>query len=208
MKYIIILMLAWQCAYAQSLSYYSVLTNMVTALHEPNGTVSTSHTNQLVDSGMSFSNEIHRININLVYAISLVDICERDLSGDVLLPQAISICSNILTSSHINSNAWQKGVAGIVLSNIYSFDGKRLEAYSIMTNNNVFSSYVISNGEDSYLWNGIAEHLKIDGLSVIDAIRCYTAVSKINIGSKSDISSYTNGLPQTILIKLTDLINL
>ncbi len=193
-----------ECAFAQ-VDYNTMLTNMVNALEQPKGTLNVSFTNQLAVCAGSMTNVFCSANVNLVRAISLVDVAEEEMSSDVLLPQAVSICSNLLTSTDLSSNAWQRGVAGVVLSGIYSFDGKRSDACNVITNDVVAEANGISLADDIYLWNAIANHLDVEGLSVQDALRCYAAIAILVDDSGCDVSFYTNGLPASVLVKIRDI---
>ena len=42
-------------------------------------------------------------------------------------------------------------------------------------------------------------------LSVQDAIRCYSAVAVLADDPSSNVYSYTNGLPETILVKIREI---
>lgn len=203
-RIVIIAAVVCECAYAQS-NYCAVLTNMVTALRQPRGTLDASFTNQLALCAGSITNASHLANVNIVQAISLTDVAEDDLTGDALLPLAASICSNILASLELPSNAWQRGAAGITLSGINSFDGKRLLACYAVTNGVVATAHNISSADDIYLWNAIAKHLDVEGLTVQEALRCYAAVAIIGNDSTCDITSYTNGLPESVLVKIREL---
>lgn len=197
MKYLAIIMaIICRCACAQS-DYGGILTNMVTALKQNGGTLNASFANQLASRAGD--------NINLVRAISLVDVAEYALNGDIVVPHAISICSNILTSTEIPLNAWQKGVSGIVLSSIYSFDGKRSAACCAITNDVVMAAHDIVHAEDVYLWEAIAKHLYVEGLTVKNAMRCYAAVAIAGNDPTCNITTYTNGLPESVLVRIREL---
>ena len=200
----IIMAIVCRCACAQS-GYDGMLTNMVTALEQNGGTLNVSFTNQLAFCAGEITNVVHLANINLVRAISLVDVAEYALSGDIVLPQAVSICSNILTSTELPWNAWQRGVSGIVLSSIYSFDGKRAAACCAITNDVIMAAHDITLAEDIYLWGAIAKHLYVDGLTVQNALRCYAAVAVVDNDPTRSITSYTNGLPESVLARIREL---
>ena len=205
MKYLAIIMaIICRCACAQS-DYGGILTNMVTALKQNGGTLNASFANQLASGAGEITNAVHLSNINLVRAISLVDVAEYALNGDIVVPQAISICSNILTSTEIPLNAWQKGVSGIVLSSIYSFDGKRSAACCAITNDVVMAAHDIVHAEDISLWEAIAKHLYVEGLTVKNAMRCYAAVAIAGNDPTCNITTYTNGLPESVLVRIREL---
>ena len=186
-------------------AYNIALTNMIDALVRPNGTLDSSFTNQLAAYTVGMMNALHVANIDLVRAISLVDMAEEEAAGDNLLPQAIAICSNMLASTGLPTNTWQRGVAGVVLVGIYSFDGKRSAARYNAINCVSLAAHSISLDEDFVLWNAIAKHLDVEGLSVQDAIRCYSAVAVLADDPSSNVYSYTNGLPETILVKIREI---
>lgn len=206
MKYIgAVFAIVCRCAYAQC-DYSTMLTNMVDALVRPNGTLDAVFTNQLAVYASETTNVFHLADINIVRAISLTDVAEEYLVGDALLPQATSLCSNTLTCTSIPVDAWQRGAAGIVLAGIYSFDGKRADACSVLTNNAVMAAHSISNSDDIALWNALAKHLCVDGLCVQDAIRCYAAIAVIDNDPTCNITSYTNGLPETVLSNVREFL--
>lgn len=199
---LIAIAIGW-CVCAQC-DYSIALTNMIDGLQRPHGTLDAAFTNQLVVYAEELTNVSQSANVNLVRAISLADIAEEDVNGDEMLPPAIAICSNILNSTELPSAAWQKGVAGIVMTGINTFEGKRSNACSSATNVTVLSSHNISLEEDLRLWNSIASHLDVEGLSVQDAVRCYAAIALLNDNPSCGVSSYTNGLPESILIKIRE----
>ena len=60
-------------------------------------------------------------------------------------------------------------------------------------------------GEDISLWNAIARHLEVQGLSINEALRCYAAIAALTESSSSNVTYYTNVLPESILIKIREL---
>lgn len=193
-----------ECVWAQC-QYMEQLTNMVSALRRQRGTLDVSFTNQLSICMEGETNEFHKANVAIVSAISFADIAEAKLCGDVLLPRSISICSNLLMSSALPSDAWQKGAASIVLAGVYSFDGQYRLARNAATNHLFQTEYGIDSEEDRALWGAISSHLDVDGLSVYDAKRCYAALASIMDGAMCDVSSFTNGLPESVLAKIRDI---
>ncbi len=203
-QFAIVVAMIGNCACAQ-LNYDAILTNMVAALEQPGGTLDSAFTNQLAVHSDGITNVFHAANINLVRAISMVDVAEDDLSGNVLLPQAISICSNLLMSAILPGNAWQRGAAGIVLSATYSFDGMRQDARRVATNAVLLAVQNVSLPEDVCLWNAIAKHLDVEGLSVNDALQCYAAIAILSDDPLYDVCSYTNGLPASVLGRIMEI---
>ena len=191
------------CACAQG-DYSIALTNMIDGLQRTHGTLEAAFTNQLAAYAEELTNVFHFANVNLVRAISLVDIAEEDVNGGEMLPPAITLCSNILNSAELPPASWQKGVAGIVMTGINTFEGKRSDACGSATNATVLSAHNITLEEDIRLWNSIASHLDVEGLSVQDAVRCYAAIALLNDNPSCNVSSYTNGLPESILIKVRE----
>ena len=185
--------------------YGTALSNMVYALESPRATLDAAFTNRLASWAGETANACHVANVNLVRAISYTDIAEDELSGDVLLPEAILLCSNIIDSVNIPSNAWQRGAAGVVLSGINSFDRRHSIACAAATNSMLSTVNSASTAEDILLWNAIACHLQVEGLSVSEALRCYAAIALLSESPSSNIVSYTNALPETILVKIREL---
>lgn len=186
-------------------NYGTALTNMVCALEQPRATLDASFTNRLSSWAEETTNFSHVANIDLVRAISYADIAEDDMSGDTLLPRVISICSNIVNSATLPTNAWQRGAAGVIMSGVYSFDGKYSVAHSVATNCMLSTAYEYPLGDDLSLWNAIARHLDVQGLSIGEALRCYAALAILAESPSGNVTSYTNALPESILIKIREL---
>ncbi len=186
-------------------NYGTALTNMVCALEQPRATLDTAFTNRLSTWVEETTNFSHVANIDLVRAISYADIAEDDMSGDTLLPQIFSICSNIVNSATLPTNAWQRGAAGAIMSGVYSFDGKYSIAHSIATNCMLSTTYEDPLDEDLSLWNAIARHLEVQGLSINEALRCYAALAVLAGAPSGNVTSYTNALPESILTKIREL---
>lgn len=187
--------------------YGAVLTNMVEALSAPRATLQVSFTNQLAVCSASETNSAHKANIDLVYAIALADLSAEELSGSILLPKATSICSNLLQSAELPRTAWQRGAAGIVLTGIYLFEGKREAARCLSTNVLSSTACNLDHGEDTVLWNAIARHFEVEGLSVCDSLRCFSAIACLLNDGMSDVSAYTNCLPSSICERIGQLAN-
>lgn len=185
--------------------YGIALTNMVCALEQPRATLVASFTNRLSTWIGETTNVSHVANMDLVRAISYADIAEDDMSGDTLLPQVFLICSNIVNSVALPTNAWQRGAAGVIMSGVYSFDGKHSIAHGIATNCISSATYELTLGEDISLWNAMAKHLEVQGLSVNEALRCYAAIAALAGSPSCNVTSYTNALPESILIKIREL---
>jgi hypothetical protein len=186
-------------------NYGTALTNMVYALEQPRATLDASFTNQLATWIGDTTNVFHVANIDLVRAISYADIAEDDISGDALLPQVFLICSNIMNSVTLPTNVWQRGAAGVIMSGVYSFDGKYSIAHSVATNCMLSATYELPLGEDISLWNAMARHLEVQGLSIDEALRCYAAIAVLTESPSSNVTSYTNALPESILVKIREL---
>ena len=185
--------------------YGTALTNMVWALEQPRATLDASFTNRLSTWVGEATNVSHVANIELVRAISYADIAEDDMSGDTLLPQIFLTCSNIVNSTVLPTNAWQRGAAGVIMSGVYSFDGKYSIAHSVATNCMLSATYDSPLGEDISLWNAIARHLEVQGLSINEVLRCYAAIAVLTESPSSNVTSYTNALPESILMKIREL---
>ena len=185
--------------------YGTALTNMVWALEQPRATLDASFTNRLSTWVGEATNVSHVANIELVRAISYADIAEDDMSGDTLLPQIFLTCSNIVNSAVLPTNAWQRGAAGVIMSGVYSLDGKYSIAQSVATNCMLLATYDSPLGEDISLWNAIARHLEVQGLSINEALRCYAAIAVLTESPSSNVTSYTNALPESILMKIREL---
>ena len=185
--------------------YGIALTNMVCALERPRATLDASFTNRLLTWARGMTNVSHVANIDLVRAISYADIAEDDMSGDAWLPRAFLLCSNILNSATLPTDAWQRGAAGVIMSGVYAFDGRRSLAHLVATNCMASATYAIPLGEDASLWNAMARHLEVQGLSINEALRCYAAIAVLIESPSSDVSSYTNTLPESILMKIRGL---
>ena len=206
MKQIIILIGIVLCGSAWAgCDYGTALTNMVCALEQPRATLDASFTNLLSTWGAETTNVSHVANIDLVRAISYADIAEDDMSGDILLPQIFLICSNIVNSAVLPTNAWQRGAAGVIMSGVYSFDGKHSIAHSVATNCMVSATYDPPLDGDISLWNAIAQHLEVQGLTINEALRCYAAIAVLAESPSSNVTSFTNALPESILIKIREL---
>ena len=186
-------------------SYETALTNMVCALEQPRATLDASFTNRLTTWVEEATNFFHVANIDIVRAISYADIAEDEMSGDALLPRIFSICSNIVNSATLPTNAWQRGAASVIMSGVYSFDGKHSIAHSVATNCMLSTTYEDPLGEDLGLWNAIARHLEVQGLSISEALRCYAALAVLAESPSGNVTSYTNALPESILIKIREL---
>ena len=176
--------------------YSTALTNMVWALEQPRATLDASFTNRLSTWVGEATNVSHVANIELVRAISYADIAENDMSGDTLLPQIFLTCSNIVNSTVLPTNAWQRGAAGVIMSGVYSFDGNYSIAHSVATNCMLSATYDSPLGEDISLWNAIARHLEVQGLSINEVLRCYAAIAVLTESPSSNVTSYTNALPE------------
>lgn len=185
--------------------YGTVLTNMVCTLELPRATLEASFTNRLSTWVGETTNVSRLANIDLARAISYADIAENDMSGDILLPQIFLLCSNIVHSAVLPTNAWQRGAAGVIMSGVYSFDGKYSIAHCVATNSMLSATYATPCDEDISLWSAIAGHLEVQGLSVNDALRCYAAIAILAESPSSNVSSYTNALPESILVKIREL---
>lgn len=185
--------------------YGTALTNMVWALEQPRATLDASFTNRLSTWVGEATNVSHVANIELVRAISYADIAENDMSGDTLLPQIFLTCSNIVNSTVLPTNAWQRGAAGVIMSGVYSFDGNYSIAHSVATNCMLSATYDSPLGEDISLWNAIARHLEVQGLSINEVLRCYAAIAVLTESPSSNVTSYTNALPESILMKIREL---
>jgi hypothetical protein len=202
-RFVLIVVFFCKCIYAQSV-YDAVLTNMVTALNQPGGTLKSDFTNQLNVCINVVTNKSHSANLKLVQAISLADMAEEHLGGGVLLGQALSICSNISMSAELPCIAWQRGAAAIIQSGVFAFEGNRVAACHTITNEIVQAAHNIQNVSDFYLWRAIAKHLFVDGLTVQEALRCYAAIALLNNDSAADVSFYTNGLPRSICSRIQE----
>lgn len=205
MKHIILICIVLCGSAWAEWDYGTALTNMAYALEQPRATLDVSFTNRLSTWIGEATNASHVANIDLVRAISYTDIAEDDMSGDTLLPQVFLICSNIVNSAVLPTNAWQRGAAGVIMSGVYSFDGKYSIAHSVATNCMLSATYELPLCEDISLWNSIARHLGVQGLSINEALRCYAAIAVLTEHPSSNVTSYTNALPESILIKIREL---
>lgn len=205
MKQVILVCIVFCGSVWAECDYGTALGKMVYALERPRATLDASFTNQLSSWREETTNVFHIANIDLVRAISYADIAEDDMSGDSLLPQVFSICSNIVNSATLPANAWQRGAAGGIMSGVYSFDGKYSAAHRVATNCLLSATYATSSNEDGILWNAIARHLEVQGLSINEALRCYAALAVLVESPSNDVVSYTNGLPEAILAKIRAL---
>lgn len=202
-RFVLIIVLFCKCIYAQPV-YDVVLTNIVTALNQPGGTLKSDFTNQLHSCINVVTNKSHSANLKLVQAISLADMAEEHLGGDILLSQAVSICSNISTSVELPCAAWQRGAAAIIQSGVFTFEGNRVAACRAITNEIVQAACNIQNVNDFYLWSAIAKHLFVDGLTVQEALRCYAAIALLSNDRASNVLFYTNGLPRGICSRIQE----
>ena len=91
------------------------------------------------------------------------------------------------------------------MSGVYSFAGKYSIAHSVATNCMLSATYDSPLGEDISLWNAIARHLEVQGLSINEALRCYAAIAVLTESPSSNVTSYTNALPESILMKIREL---
>ena len=176
--------------------YGTALTNMVWALEQPRATLDASFTNRLSTWVGEATNVSYVADIELVRAISYADIAENDMSGDTLLPQIFLTWSRIVSSTVLPTNAWQRGAAGGIMSGVYSFDGNYSIAHSVATNCMLSATYDSPLGEDISLWNAIARHLEVQGLSINEVLRCYAAIAVLTESPSSNVTSYTNALPE------------
>ena len=186
--------------------YNVLLTNMVSALELRQGTLEASFTNRLASSLMSATNVLERSNMELVYAIALTDIAEENLDGKKLLPPAKSMCSNLLYSTELPPVDWHRDAAGLILTGIFSFSGRHKDSRRIATNGVFRTSDGFPCSSDRMLWNAIARHLDVEGLSLAEAKRCYAAVACLMDDSHCDVFAYTNGLPEMIVVKIKEII--
>lgn len=204
-RIVLLLVLVGGCSVAWC-DYSDVLTNMVSALSRRNGTTEATVTNLLEVAGNEVTNPTHRANIDLVRAISFTDISDLERVGDELIPQAVVMCSNVLHSTALPSNAWQRASAGAVLSGIYMFDGKYQEALQTATNAMTLSVCEAFTEEDVSLWGAIANHLEIPGASAAEALRYSAAEALLIEDSSAFVVPYTNGLPELILQKIRAIV--
>ena len=150
------------------------------------------------------ANGTNRASAEVVLAIALFDIYESKMD-ETALNYCMACCTNVINGSHCPDVSWQKSVASAVLSTVLATKGRYHEAFSICTNALArYGTSPVSN-DDTMLWYEICNHQFLPGLSIINTLNFYSAMSLLFDGDTVLFAQYTNSLPNVAIEKINEV---
>lgn len=175
-------------------------TNMLNRLNKSGSTFSVDYTNSLMLYANSTSGT-ERASALVALGIAMFD--HFDTSNDLAaLDCCAQICSNVVNDCSTVSNSWQRAMASIVYASTFSQDDKCLQSYSICTNELNRMPQEPIGEDDQQLWSAMCRHQSSCNLSVVDALRFYSALSLLVFDPNSSCAVYTNALPHDAMLKI------
>ena len=164
----------------------------------------TAHRPEFTNSVSSYiCEENGRAAARVVLAVALFDIYEAT-SDENALNNCMACCSNVINSVDCPDVSWQKSAASAVMATVFATKGRYGEAFSVCTNAlNCYASSPMSN-DDVALWSEMCNHQFLQGLSIHDTLKFYSAMSLLFGGELLLYAQYTNSLPNIAINKINE----
>lgn len=181
--------------------YQVLCTNVVAALSDEKILTSPSFTNQL-HTYMEGSDVCVRVLAGLVLSDSLLTVYDKS-SDFAAYDEGFAFCSNVLYSSELPTQSWQKSVASIFYAWALRIDGKKELALEVCRT--ALSTHLASPTTDieCAVWSAMSREDGLPEMSITNLLKLAAALSVPIERRLTDWGAYTNGLPaQAIQILL------
>lgn len=141
---------------------------------------------------------------SIVRSIFAYNEFERTLNPKCI-SMCVSSCETVLLQEDMSYRSWQKSAAAIIKASTKALDAQYKSSYEICKLAIEKHAQEPKSQEDCKLWEAIATRYLISGLSVMDALNFYAAMSLLMQDPGADCARYTKTLPANAL-EIIDMI--
>lgn len=179
---------------ADGSNYETLCSNVVTVLSNGKILTSPSFTNQL-HAYIGGTNVRARVLAGLVLSDSLLTMYDNT-SDFAAYNEGLTACSNVLYSTELPMQSWQKSVASIFYAWALRIDGKRELALEVCRT--ALSTHLASptSNVERAVWTAISCEDGLPEMSITNSLKLAAALSVSVERRPMEWDTYTNGLPE------------